>query len=177
MSKINALIQELQLKQKKIDYLNYIKDLLKGDQHCVDYVEVQDEVLSKVIPQLDALSKEIEDGTQAALPLIMPVTGFSPDQILILSKLADKVKPLAIENVNPEIPKTPPVKKPVMSTTDKISFAMDNRYLSNKEVKVSNDQGIEVKGKVVGLDAPFVIVKTNQGPTISVPLEKVQLTQ
>ena len=63
-----------------------------------------------------------------------------------------------------------------MTAPDKMSFAMDNRHLSNQTVKVLNDENLDVTGIVVGLDAPFVIVKTIQGPTISVPLEKVIVT-
>ena len=34
---------------------------------------------------------------------------------------------------------------------------------------------MQVNGEVVGLDAPFVVVKTDTGPTISVPLQNVSL--
>jgi hypothetical protein len=62
-----------------------------------------------------------------------------------------------------------------LSQTDKINFAMDNRHLGNKKVRVFNDQNMDITGTVVGLDAPHVLVKTTAGPTIEVPLERVEL--
>lgn len=179
MSKINALIQELQLKQKKIDYLNYIKDLLKGDQKCVDYIEVQDEVLSKLIPHIEQLAKQIEDGASAEQT---PISGLTEDQVKVLAMVADKAKgkinaasETTPKQSNQNLPQPQVPKRQVMSNNDKMSFAMENRHLANREVQVANDQNMIVKGKVVGLDAPFVIVKTDTGPTIQVPIEKVSL--
>lgn len=182
MSKISALIQELQVKQKKIDYLLYIKDLLKGDQKCLDYIEVQEEVLSKLTPVIDKLAKDIEDGVDSSQN---DTTDFSKDQIKVLTILADKAKSVLENNIggstgtatNKSSADTLTVqtpKKPVMSNPDKMSFAMDNRHLANKDITVIAKDGKSIPGRVVGLDAPYVVVKTDAGPTINVPLENIQ---
>lgn len=178
MSKIDKLIQELQLKKKKIDYLKYIKDMLTGDQKCIDYVEVQEEVLSKLTPLIDKLAEAIEDGVESTSTVI------SKEEMDSIKLLLQKVKqkesaPVKIQTGSPSnAGGTPPAaksKKTIMTDSDKINFAMDNRHLGNKKVKVLNDQNMDITGTVVGLDAPFVIVKTNSGPTIEVPLEKVEM--
>lgn len=180
MSKINNLIKELQAKQKKIDYISYIADLLKGDTKCVDYKEVQEDVLSQIEPLLLKLIESIEND----LPMQLIHTeqeDFSREQINALRQVADRVlnpkapppaAPAQPQATQPAAPAQKP-NRPPMSNQDKIGFAMENRHLANKKVEVINDQNVTIVGTVVGLDAPFVIVKTDSGPTIEVPLEKV----
>lgn len=174
MSKIDKLIQELQLKKKKIDYLKYIKEMLTGDQKCIDYVEVQEEVLSKLTPLIDKLAEAIEEGVESTSTVI------SKEEMDSIKLLLQKVKQKESNPVQPRPESgggTPPVKpkKDVLSQNDKINFAMDNRHLGNKKVRVLNDKNMNIVGTVVGLDAPHIIVKTEAGPTIEVPLEKVEM--
>lgn len=175
MSKIDKLIQELQLKKKKIDYLTYIKELLTGDQHCVDFVEVQEEVLGKLTPLIDKLSESIESDVE-----MNTETLFSKETVETLKLLAEKVKqrkeaPPAPADPMTKVDNPQPQKKPAVAHQDKLAFAIDNRHLSAKNVRVLNDRNMDVTGTVVGLDAPHVIVKTSQGPTIQVPLDKIEL--
>ena len=81
-----------------------------------------------------------------------------------------------ISSVEPKEKVTPKkLEEPVYDTNAKLSFAMENRALSNKKVSVTNDENREVTGIVVGLDIPFVLVKIQDGPLIKVPRSKVQV--
>lgn len=179
MSKIDALIQQLQEKKKKLDYLAYVKDLLSGDQKCVDYIEVQEEVLTKLIPLIDKLALEIEDSVEGPSKPVS-VGDLGQEDLSNLKMLAEKLKAgkSKIQDTH-ETPKVPhkKEKKDHLPNQDKMSFAMDNRHLANKKVRVMapDSEQIVTTGTVVGLDAPNVIVKTVEGPTIDVPLNKILL--
>lgn len=176
MSKIDTLIQQLQEKKKKLDYLVYIKDLLKGDQRCLDFVEVQEEVLEKLLPLIDQLSSEIEDSVESAPPTSISNNPFSDVELNALKLIASKVAEKSGQSsVSP--PKPPSNKKDHLPPPDKMSFAMDNRHLASKKVRVLDKDSDQVltTGTVVGLDSPNVIVKTIEGHTIAVPLNKIIL--
>lgn len=181
MSKILQQIQALQVKQKKIDYIIYILDLLNNDSKCVDFKDVQSDVLKLVDPFLRKLSESIENET----PLEQSATSiFTEGEVRLLKMITAKAAqkrsepPTSITQNNPyeneeTAPKLTP-KKPE-SSQDKLSFALSNRHLADKQVRVENHQNMNITGKVVGLDAPNVVVKTDNGPTISVPLERISL--
>lgn len=178
MSNIDAQIKALLLKKKKIDYVSYIADLIKNDTKCVDFEDVQKEIVSRIEPFLLELMTAIENDVEVSV-----APKIDPERQKALLELADKVlaakknpksqnEPSRNEPFAPT-PKTP--QKPIVSNQDKMSFALDNRHLGGKRVQVENDTNSDVKGTVVGLDAPYVVVKTDQGPTINVPLEKVMM--
>lgn len=185
MSNIDAQIKALQLKKKKIDYVAYITDLVKNDTKCIDFKDVKDEVVKKITPFLKELIEAIEKDAEVKQPEQM----FTLKQILILKTVADSIanKPLTNKAEEPKVvplnkdtfskeDAPAPVKKPQqseLSTNDKMNFAMNHRHLSQKRVEVINDTGTKIFGSVVGLDAPHVLVKTDTGPTIQVPIEKV----
>lgn len=175
MSKIDAQIKELLLKKKKIDYISYIADLIKNDRSCIDFLEVKDETLAQVEPFLINLIESIEK--DQILNTSSKSETFAEDEVSILKTLISKVK-------NPKVPQKleeptkvmqKPKDRPVVSNGDKMNFALSNRHLANREVQVMNEQGANIEGLVVGLDAPNVIVKTKTGPTIEVPLERINL--
>lgn len=172
MSNIDAQIKALQLKKKKIDYLAYITDLLKNDTKCIDFKDVQQEVVSQIEPFLKDLATSIETDTPIKKELSIP--GLTPEQAKALVQVADKVlnksEVAAAQEIKQAAPK-PEVQE--LSHSEKINFAMDNRHLSNRRVQVLNDQNAQIYGNVVGLDAPNIVVKTETGPTILVPLNKV----
>jgi hypothetical protein len=111
----------------------------------------------------------------------------SQDEIKVLKVIAEKmlskpiVSPPTVTQSSPYSHSTPPdaskkIVQQELSNNDKMAFALGNRHLADKRVQVLNDQNAQIFGKVVGLDAPFVIVKTETGPTINVPIEKVVLS-
>jgi hypothetical protein len=174
MSKIAEQIKALQLKQKKIDYISYVADLVKNDTKCIDFQDVQKEIVEKIEPFLlklmDSIEKDVElkaDGQPA----------LSEEQVKALALVADKLiaKPQVANQqpANPQVPPPPKPPQPTVSNQDKMNFALGNRHLADKRVQVLNDQNAQIYGKVVGLDAPHVVVKTDTGPVINVPIEKI----
>ena len=177
MSKIQEQIKALQVKQKKIDYVSYIADLVKNDTKCIDYKDVQEEIVGKIEPFLLQLIESIEKDVEVKST---STESFSEEQKQALKMVADKLltkpaQPAATGGFTPETPapQQPKPRPSEMSNSDKMNFAMNNRHLGNKRVQVLNDQNAPIFGTVVGLDAPHVIVKTETGPTINVPLEKI----
>ena len=170
MSTIDQQIKDLLLKKAKINYLSYIADLIKNDTKCSDFKDVQKEVVDLIEPFLLQLMNSIETGTPVNT---QKTEGLSESDISILKTLATKVvsrKPQETQNAQPFEKSVP---KNEMSHTDKLNFAMNYRHLANKRVQVMNDQNAAIYGSVVGLDAPYVLIKTETGPTIQVPVEKV----
>jgi hypothetical protein len=195
MSKIDTLIQELQQKKKKLDYLEYIKDLLSGDQKCIDFLEVQEEILQKLLPLIDKLAADIEESIVSEAKPSTGTEQLTSQEIKILKGAAQKAIEKATQtpdappaapqsgspydNSHPRPPAPPkkPQPKGALPPQDKMNFAMENRHLGNKTVRVmdKNSDQIITSGTVVGLDAPNVIVKTVEGHTIEVPLNKILL--
>lgn len=163
MSKIDQLIQDLQLKKKKLDYLIYIQDILKGDTRCIDFMDVKEEVLNKLELPIKSLMAEIEGD---AVP--EEKAPISTENQRILNDLAEKLKTGQVPKKatqssafnNPELV-TPPEQP--LGPQEKMDFAMDNRHLAAKTVSVFQGPGSPSEGPVVGLDAPFVLVQTPGG--------------
>lgn len=187
MSKIQEQIKALQLKQKKIEYLSYIADLIKNDTKCVDFKDVQEEIVSKFEPFILELMTQIETESLIKKDKSEELT---TEEITVLKSV---VKSILTKKSQPETPAAPaqphspyssepqpPPAKPQapqqeLSNNDKMAFALGNRHLANKKVQVINDKNVTITGTVVGLDAPNVVVKTDSGPVIHVPIEKVVL--
>lgn len=174
MSNIDAQIKALLLKKKKIDYVSYIADLVKNDTKCIDFKDVQKEIVDQIEPFLLKLMTSIETGQPVKND--EPTSEFSQEQKDALLTLASKViekKTQATSPYNAEVPQHPAKPKSELNNNDKMNFAINNRHLASKRVQVINDANVQIFGQVVGLDAPHVIVKTETGPTIQVPIEKV----
>lgn len=172
MSKIDTQIKELLAKKKKVDYINYVLDLVKNDTKCIDFSEVKTEIVAQIEPHLLKLIEQIESDVLTESKDTKQL--ISEEDLEILKLLANKVK--SKDSIEPKKVNNPPPKQNNQqhaSTQDKMNFALNNRHLAGKRVQVINDQNIDLHGKVVGLDAPFVLVETDTGPVINVPLEKV----
>lgn len=177
MSKIDKLIEELQLKKTKIDYLNYLLNIIKTDEHCVDYKEIKNEMVSKIEPLLKNLITEIEDGTITEVKL---EGDFSKDELNTLKALAERANAKnVIVDAKPADTRPKELvlnkKEPMMSVHEKMQFSLSHRHLANASVNVMNDQNVTITGKVVGIDAPYLVIKTESGPVIKVPPEKVSM--
>lgn len=184
MSNIDAQIKALQLKKKKIDYLSYIADLIKNDTKCHDFKDVQKEIVGKVEPILVDLMTAVENDSE--LKASEESQMFTASQVEALKSLADRVLSKPVTPVFPGQSQTQTVLKPQqpapphppvaeLSPQEKMNFAMANRHLAAKRVQVLNDHNTQIYGQVVGLDAPNIIVKTDTGPTIHVPQNKVNI--
>lgn len=174
------MIQELQFKKKKLDYISYLADLIKGDTKAIDFEEVKKEIDAKIEPMLIELMNCIEND----LPVTTTKTlkgEFSEQELNALKTVATRLTSQAANSgqfSNESAPKPArPSKGSQQPAQDKMSFAMSNRHLANKKVTVLNqsDNSPLGQGIVVGLDAPHVVVKMDAGQTINVPLEKISL--
>ncbi len=177
MSKINDQIQELQTKLKRIEFLNHILDSAKKYDNT-DFKDVKEDVISLLENFVTQTIGGIESSTETAN--IVKLEGeFTQEDLNVVRSMVNRVKAKGLKS------NTPPVNDPYGSTTtpkkqvvedhDKLSFALENRHLANKKVTVANNKGMQITGEVVGLDAPNVVVRTDTGPTIQVPLGNVSL--
>lgn len=166
--KLRELEIQLALQERKIEFLNHILASAQKYNHK-DFNDVKDEVVKMLAAFVKRATEVIEGGN--AEPLLTPVPPVQKD----LTVSGGTFGP---ENGGPSQPVKPrlPTKETDVPPNVKLSFAMDNRHLSGKTVTVANDKNMVIKGKVVGLDAPYVLVATETGPTIKVPLEHVSLT-
>lgn len=186
MSKIQDKINELLTKKKKIDYISYVLDLVKNDTKCIDFKDVQQDVVNKLEPFLKELSEAIESDTTVKTSVEAPQ--FANEEVQVLKLLASKAlekkpQPQTQTPNNSFTQEIPPPAKPVqapsheMSPHEKMNFALSNRHLANKEVSILNDKSEIIEtGIVVAIDAPNILVKTKTGPTIAVPLPKLVMS-
>ena len=169
MSKIDDQIKELQLKKKKIEFLNHILKSAKDYKHK-DFDDIKESVIEDLEKFVTNAIVGIENGSGVNWDGLM-----DQNDLAILKTMVNKVKnrPAPTPKNQPYNNSSPEKKKPVADPNDKLSFALNNRHLANKRVTVANDQNMQVQGEVVGLDAPNVVVRTDAGPTINVPIDKV----
>lgn len=157
--------------QDKIKALKEQEEKLKLEQLKIEFLKhIQESVVSYNQPAFSKVKEEV----------VALVTKFVTRTIGEIEGLEVKVEQTASQTLHVVVgvpPSTPakPQATPEMSLNEKMNFALDNRHLSGKKVKVANNQNIDINGEVVGLDAPFVLVKTDTGPTIKVPLPNVSL--
>lgn len=98
----------------------------------------------------------------APTPTVPNSSGHLPSESLqAVTTLAKAATPA------PNVPMhTPPVVSPLspdVPRAEKIQFAKDHMRLANRTVTAANAKGDVVQGKVVQLDAPFVILQTDKG--------------
>lgn len=168
MSKIAEQIQKLKEQEKrleretrKVEFLTHILDSAKEYEHAA----FQD-VKTDVVGMLDQFVKKSIEAIEAGTVINITVGGTSEAPPIVVAKVESAPTP-------PPAAKTPP--QPFENPQAKLSFALEHRHLSGKAVSVINEMNLEVTGTVVGLDAPFVLVKTKSGPVIKVPVEKINL--
>lgn len=170
MSKIDDQIRELQLRKTKIEFLEHILKSAQDYDH-VGFKEVKEEVVSRLEKFVNDSIEEIESGVSGSNGSSGELT---QEDIQVVKMLAQKAKN-KINNTTTRTPPAQPKQKPVADPNDKLNFALNNRHLADKRVSVANNENMQVHGKVVGLDAPNVIVKTDTGPTIEVPITNISL--
>jgi hypothetical protein len=170
MSKIDAQILKLREREKqleqeklKIEFLNHILKSAESYDHK-SFKDIKIEVVGMLRKFVTKAVESIENG--------VPLSFSEPP------KEAQSNTVFAQENPNTP-PRPAPPKREVapgeLSPSEKMAFAMANRHLAGRDVTVANDKNLTITGKVVGLDAPFVVVKTETGPTIKVPLDQVSI--
>jgi hypothetical protein len=173
MSKLEEQLKELSLKKKKVDYFKFLSDKLV-DIKNIEFKEVESEVkelLTQFISrEINLIENGLEDTKKVSKegdPSIPPI--FDAESIKILNHLVEKAKHKFEKPI--EQPKeSTPQKLPV---SDKIRFAQQNRHLEGKTLTAKTLIG-EVTGRVVGLDAPNILLQVTPGsPAFAITLEQI----
>lgn len=171
MSKIEERLKALKEQEErlrreefKVQFLQHILDETKGNK-LPQFKTVKDDILSLLQTFIDKAIEAIETESTLVVKTSAEVKPVEP--------VLKKREP--VSNDTEEKKPQRPVQPTEANTNDKLSFAMDNCHLSGQKVKVHNPENPELPytGEVVGLDAPHVVIRTDNGPVIKVPLDKV----
>lgn len=193
MSLLDQQLKELQVKKFKILYFQQILELLTlSPSNLVGSEQVekpaQEEAIKELTDFITTRISSIENGEPEKELKPFPQGGFyTKPQLDMLLELANR----ALERTKPLQPpkndnstfgsdeeefvsakQVNSKKKPVRSGHDVLAFAMQYRHLDQKTCSVTTKNG-EVAGKIVGTEAPFLVVQTETGHTIKVPPESV----
>lgn len=165
LKKLHDLQKKLELDKLKIEFLNHILESARK-YNDKDFKHVKEAVVEMLSTFVLHAVETIDRGEPFTIQAQAP-------------KAPEANTPFATEETK-TTPVAPPQPKRLTtpgeaSPSEKMSFAMAHRELANKMVSVANDKNMLVKGKVVGLDAPFVVVAVDGGPTIKVPRGNVSL--
>jgi hypothetical protein len=163
--------QELQLQRekRKVELLNLILSSTKDLPQEIGFPDVKDEVVTLLGEFVKNATWAIETGS---------VLCYEADNRVPIIETTHRAPQIVSPVEQPVKPTPTPIAKtgaPELSPNEKLNFALDNRHLGGKKVTVANDKNLVINGTVVGLDAPHVLVKTDTGPTIKVPLDNVSL--
>lgn len=157
MGKIDEIIKKLELKKKKIEFLEHILKSAK-EYEDKDFKDVKDDVILLLESFITRAIDIIENPPKYKAPTKLPTS----------SKVENSVNENS-QQVQPEVDIAEP------SVNDKMSFAMENRHLSGREATTIAKDGQIIKGTITGLDAPYIILKTNNGPRIKVLKDNISV--
>lgn len=163
IKKLKEQERQLELEKLKIEFLNHILDSVKTYKEKA-YAAVKADVEASLEQFVKKSIEAIEQGTTVSA-ILATVVNKQPVET------ANKQAQVEVKQQEQKKSKI----ESEASPADKLTFALENRHLAGKKVSVANEQNMSITGNVVGLDAPHVIVKTETGPTIKVPLNKVSL--
>lgn len=154
LKKLREQEKQIEREKKKIEFLRHIEKSVV-DYNLKDFAEVKDEVVKLIQTFVESTIKTIEHGSEEVPPV-----------------LADKTNQPVPPSQNP---KTETKSESEIGPNEKMNFALENRHLGGKDVAIEREGKDAIRGKVVGLDAPYVLVRTDAGPTIKVPIQEVKL--
>lgn len=188
MSTLEEQIAALQFQKHKAELFKNMLKLIADLQVEEQFKEAFNEAFLEVNDFIKSKIDSIE--SRKAVQAVTEETSFTADEMNILRAVIARASQLTLGNppaqpagangafANEDDPQPPPRRpNPVNrkdTTQDKIRFAMANRHLDSKRVTVITNNGT-IGGKVVGIDAPHIIVKTDTGHTIPVDLENITL--
>lgn len=194
MSFLEQQLRELQIKKHKISYFRLVLGLLSATEGSEEETEAQKQAIEELTQFINARVEAIESGKEAAKSESSEAASsqFSEEEVVILKQIVDRALnrqapqtkafwdqdankgAFASDDAPPQAPKKPESPGQKAKRQDKIQFALANRHLDGKRVTVIQN-GNQVGGKVVGLDAPNVIVKTDTGHTVPVDLDNLMV--
>lgn len=173
MSILDEQLKELQGRKLKVEFFNLLKKNI-GSISDPKFKSVEKEVKDDLFTFIQAQVDMIEGGEVKSKSEINEL--FNEDTVKTLLILAEKVKSKQTSSRQTQ----EPVKQADSlenqldySKADKISFALQYRHLGGKDIKVSSQGG--AKGKVVGVDAPYIVVQLLNGQTVSVPPKDIMV--
>ncbi len=172
MSKIDALMKQLEEKKLTISAFEDIRKSLENILSDVKYSDIRDSVISRLANFIDKEISFVEEsalGEERKEPIISKE--FDSEELGLLKTMLGKLKS---KNIQKDAPSPTPPKPSIKGSPDKIQFALANRHLDGKTVLFDNN-GNRVEGVVRGLDAPNVVVVSATGRTYEIPLSEIEI--
>lgn len=173
MSKLEDQLKELTFKKQKVDYLKFLDEKIKNIKN-IDFKEVEQEVkeiISSFIISKISLIEEGEVLKETTSRTTIPHQ-FDEESLKILAQIVEKAKGKVLPQAT-SVQKTETKVEKNVPVQDKITFALANRHLEGKILTANTLMG-QVTGKVVGLDAPHIIIQTVPGsPAISITMDQI----
>jgi len=176
MSKLDEQLQELKAKKRKTEFykgaIKCITDALNGNK---DFNKKEDkDCLTEVLTDINTFINQRIDSIENDTNTLNPQVKFTKEQTEFLLTLAKRgMSKTSSKQLNPTVAKediyTSKKKAQIetqvaMDKQDKIKFSLRYRPLANE--RVTTNQGHV--GIVVGLDAPYAIVKLDNGAEVKV---------
>ena len=165
MGKLEEQRKEIELKLTQIKCLEAIKKNLKPITEGEEFKSVSGEVNSWVEGYINSEIKLIEEGEPEPEP--GESEDLSSEDTLILKQLVSQVKSKAA---------APKPVAPQLKPVDPVRFAMDNKHLDGKRVRIETKDG-PIKGKVHGVNPSnqTLVIQTDTGYEIEVPPSQVSV--
>ncbi len=182
MSKLDDQLEDLKIKKLKVIFLQLIRAAV-GNVADDKFKAVEKEVKDQVFAFIDSQVDMIESGEYKSNLEIKKL--FNDEEVIVLKKLVERAKnssttkidvTLKPNNGSPGAPVTTPIRNTQpqeLSKPDKIAFAIQHRSLGGQTVTLPSHGN--KSGKVVGIDAPYIIVNVGPKQNLSVLPEELVL--
>jgi len=170
MSKLDDLLKDAQSKKLKSEFLQFMKKKI-GDVTDIRFKSVEKEIKDQIFAFFDAQIDMIESGEISCKEEVENL--FQEKEVVVLKKMAERLANREETEKAPEEPGNVVKTRPVgiefpsaenMPKQDKIAFAVAHRGWGGKEVRFHSNP--TATGTVIGINAPYIIVKLKTGATI-----------
>ena len=200
MSLLEQQMLELQAKQKKVEFLKNLLQLLTPDAKR-PVTEAEAEITAEVRAFIEAKIDSIENGTPAPSQEELPegAVSLTQEEIEFVKEMVARAgqrgitanqgvyaeeeeeapapSPMERRRQNPGPRPRPPQQAPAKpkGQKDLVIFARENAHMHGKRVMVQAKQG-KVGGVVTGVSSPgFLMVTTDTGHDVPVAIENITL--
>lgn len=175
MSKLEDQLKELQTKKLKSDFFKYLKGSLndlKFEENRFD--DVKSEVMESMNAFIDAQIDMIESGEINQKQELEEL--FNSEEVKVLKLMASKALNKQTNNPlgepRPQVVLTKEQRIAELTANDPVKFALRHRHLEGKSVQFTNQDGT-FNGKVVGLNAPNIILEMPSGNKVQVHVDQI----
>jgi hypothetical protein len=149
MNAIQTKIKALQRQQAKIDLLQSLRSNLSGLTDPGGHEGVASEISTLLVTFIDRVISKIESGESFATSDRSGTVHLNSEESAEIQNHVEASAP---------VPAAPGLS---VSRENKAAFALQYRGYGGKIVKGSDESGAEVKGPVIKLDAPFLVVRND----------------